>query len=131
MAKKNFELNSDAKVSLGSIIMKLRMSKGMSLRVFSAAIGIPPSNETYLEKGVNVPTNTVYEKIIDVLEPDIQTRQEMDYLYSSIRQSPPPDVCKILLRNLTLGEAIKLLGTAQLSEKQIAQVVDLFESFKN
>ena len=51
MAKKNFD-DKSKKVELGRLIAKCRGN--MSQRQLAKAIGIPPSNMTYIENGINV-----------------------------------------------------------------------------
>ncbi len=130
MAKKNFGVECDAKQSLGNMISRLRQSKNMSLRQFAKAINIPPSNVTYIEKGVNAPSPEIYAKIIGALSPNVQERQEMDMYYCKIRKIPPPDVCEILLKTPELREKLRLLGDINLSSNQLESIGTLFSTFK-
>lgn len=130
MAKKNFGVESDAKQSLGNMISRLRLSKNMSLRQFARAINIPPSNVTYIEKGVNAPSPEIYSKIVGALSPNMQERQEMDMYYCKVRKIPPPDVCEILLRTPELREKLRLLGDINLSPNQLESIGTLFSTFK-
>lgn len=52
MAKKNFSLQDKKKKELGKLIRELRESREMSLRSLAEAIGLPPSNLSYVEQGV-------------------------------------------------------------------------------
>lgn len=130
MAKKNFDVQSDAKKSLGELISRLRKVKSLSLRQFAIKIDIPPSNVTYIEKGVNSPSSEVYARIVTVLSPKEKERKEMDKLYSIIRNVPPPDVCDILLKKPELWEKLKLLDGVALSDSQLESVETLFATFK-
>ncbi len=130
MAKKNFGVESDAKQSLGYMISRLRQSKNMSLRQFAKAINIPPSNVTYIEKGVNAPSPEIYSKIVGALSPNVQERQEMDMYYCKIRKIPPPDVCEILLKTPELREKLRILGDLNLSSNQLESIGTLFSTFK-
>ena len=75
MAKKNFSIQSEEKSALGKLIFKLRDEKKISLRKFADAVGLSPSNMSYIEKGTNIPTAEVYEKII---KENIQHFKEYD-----------------------------------------------------
>lgn len=130
MAKKNFEVQYGDKQSLGKLICRLRKDKKLSLRKFANAINIPPSNVTYIEKGVNAPSPEVYSTIINVLSPNVQEHQEMDMYYCKIRNIPPPDVCEILLNIPELREKLRLLYNVPLSSKQLESIGTLFSTFK-
>ena len=107
MAKKDFSLQTEQKVELGTLIKKLRLEKGLSLRILANAVGLSPSNMTYIEKGINAPTGEIYLKIISKLKPDDNVCRKMEILYMQIRNLPPPDVCEILMNNPKLLEKIR------------------------
>ena len=130
MAKKDFETQKTNKEALGTLIRNLRIGKGISLRKFAKAIGLPPSNVTYIENGNNVPTAEVYIKIAGVLQPDAYSKGILDDLYSRIRNIPPPDICSILLQNKELGEKLMMLKDVQLSKEQLINIEELFSSFR-
>ena len=131
MAKKNYATQNDKKVALGTCICKLRKDKGFSLRDFAKMIDLAPSNLSYLERGVNVPTAEVYQKILDILNPIGSHRKDLDELFTSIRNAPPPDVCGVLLKNYELGEKLRILDNVKLSPQQLEKVEELFLSFKS
>lgn len=126
MARKNFD-DKSKKYELGRLIAKCRGD--MSQRQLAKAIGIPPSNMTYIENGINVPTSDTYEKIISVLAPNMKEHKKMDFLYSSIRHAPPPDVCNVVLEHVGLGETLRLLAGKKLSEENLREIEALFSSF--
>mgnify|MGYP003324873085 CR=1 FL=1 len=107
MAKKNFSLQDEKKKALGKLIRKLRESKELSLRSLADAVGLSPSNLSYIEKGVNAPTGEVYLKIVEKINPDKKAYQKMDELYMAIRNLPPPDICELLMKNPELIEQIR------------------------
>jgi len=127
MAKKDFASEWKNKQALGRMIIQCRC--GMSQRKLAKAIGIPPSNLTYIENGVNVPSPDVYAKIIKVLNPTIEEHMEMDKLYSTIRNVPPPDVCEVILNHDGLGNTLKLLTGKTLTKQDIKRIETLFCSF--
>ena len=131
MAKKDFSIQSEEKKALGKLISKLRNEKKISLRKFAEAIGLSPSNISYIEKGTNIPTAEVYEKILKVLNPKVEDKNEMDKLFCKVRKIPTPEVCKVILNNYELGEMIKSIGNAVLTSEQLKLVDKLFRSFSN
>ena len=127
MPKKNFDSKQEQKQQLGAMLALCRGKR--SLREIARAIEIPASNLSYIEKGINAPSPEVYEKIILELAPSNEKRQEMDALYSCIRDLPPPDVCEILITNNELNNSLRLLGNKQISKDMLIQINKLFASF--
>ena len=126
MPKKNFDSKKEQKQKLGAMIALCRGKR--SLREIARAIEIPASNLSYIEKGINAPSPEVYEKIILELVPSDKKRQEMDVLYSYIRDLPPPDVCEILVTNNGLNNSLRLLGDKHISNDMLIQINKLFAS---
>lgn len=123
----------EQKLLLGQAIKAIRTDdeRGyVSLRKMEDAVGIPASNIKYIEDGVNAPSPEVYEAIIRELNPTDEERKELDRLYSLIRGTPPPDVCKIICENQGLNNALRVLGNQSLTDEQIAEVTALLTSFK-
>ena len=107
MAKKNFSLQDKKKKELGKLIRRLRESKEITLRSLAEAVGLSPSNLSYIEKGVNAPTGEVYLRIVENINPDKKAYKKMDELYMKIRNLPPPDICELLMKNCELIEQIR------------------------
>lgn len=126
MPKKNFDSKKEQKQQLGALLALCRGKR--SLREIARAIEIPASNLSYIEKGINAPSPEVYEKIILELAPSDKNRQEMDVLYSCIRELPPPDVCEILVTNNGLNSSLRLLGNKHISNDMLIQINKLFAS---
>lgn len=126
MPKKNLDSKKEQKQQLGAMIALCRGKR--SLREIARAIEIPASNLSYIEKGVNAPSPEVYDKIILELSPSDTKRQEMDVLYSCIRDVPPPDVCEILITNKGLNNSLRLLGNKHISNDMLVQINKLFAS---
>lgn len=131
MPKKNFEENKKEKQQLGSFIAENRKRKNISLRQFAKLIDLPPSNLSYIEKGINVPTAEIYQKIISILNPDRKNIYNMDGLYSAIRKCPPPDICYIFMENNELVEKIRKLSNLKLTTDQLKSIDNLFSTFNN
>lgn len=130
MPKKNFDVQRDAKQSLGELICRLHKARHLSLRQFASMIDIPPSNVTYIEKGINAPSPEIYARIVSVLSPNAQEHQDMDTYYCKIRNIPPPDVCKIILNTPELSDKLRLLDNVRLSSSQLESIGTLFSTFK-
>ena len=105
----NREIDNKKKLKeeLGQLIKFNRKAKGKSQRGLAKAIDLPNSNLKYIEDGINAPSPEVYKNIILSLKPSDEDRGEMDYLYSKIRGTPPPDICEFLLDNTELYRAIR------------------------
>lgn len=131
MAKKNYSAQSEEKNTFGKLISDLRTEKGLSLRKFANAIGLSPSNMTYIEKGVSIPTAEIYTKILNVLNPKTEDKTKMDKLFCQVRKIPTPEVCQVILNNYGLGEKITKIGNTTLTAAQLKLVEELFESFNN
>lgn len=124
----------EQKFLLGQAIKAIRTDdeRGyISLRKLEDLVGIPASNLKYIEDGVNAPSPEAYTAIVLHLHPTNEERNELDRLYSSIRKTPPPDVCKIVCANAGLNDALRIISDQSLSAKQIGQIQALLLSFKN
>lgn len=124
----------EQKLLLGQAIKAIRTDdkRGyISLRKLEDLVGIPASNLKYIEDGVNAPSPEAYTAIVLHLHPTVEERKELDRLYSSIRKTPPPDVCKVVCANAGLNDALRIIGDQNLSAKQIGQIQALLLSFKN
>lgn len=122
------------KLLLGQAIKAIRTDdeRGyISLRKLEDLVGIPASNLKYIEDGVNAPSPEAYTAIVLHLHPTNEERKELDRLYSSIRKTPPPDVCKVVCANAGLNDALRIIGDQNLSARQIGQIQALLLSFKN
>ena len=107
----------EQKLLLGQAIKAIRTDdeRGyVSLRKMEDAVGIPASNIKYIEDGVNAPSPEVYEAIVRELNPTDEECKELDRLYSLIRGTPPPDVCKIICANEGLNNALRVLDNQTL-----------------
>ena len=126
-------LTKQQKLLLGQAIKAIRTDdeRGyVSLRKLEVAVGIPASNIKYIEDGVNAPSPEAYEAIVKELNPTDTERKELDRLYSLIRGTPPPDVCKIICANAELNNSLRVLEDQILTKEQIAEVTALLATFK-
>ena len=97
----------ELKEELGQLIKFNRKAKGESQRGLAKAIDLPNSNLKYIEDGINAPSPEVYKNIILLLKPSYEDRGRMDYLYSQIRRTPPPDICEFIIENDKVFESIR------------------------
>lgn len=113
---------------LGKLIVKCRENK-LSQSKLAEKVGLPRSNMKYIEDGINAPTAQVYEKLVEVLSPDKKTQIKMDNLYMTIRKVPPPGICKTIIGNEKLVDALRLLDNCNLTDEQTTALAGLIESF--
>ena len=113
---------------MGELIAEIRGQR--SLRKIAEPSGIPASQLQYIERGTMAPTADVYPKLLDVLQPDKKQREEMDQLYMTIRKTPPPDVCELLINNPNLIELLRAMEDAKLSKKDMNSALALIAQMK-
>ena len=101
------EDKKELKEALGLLIKSNRESKGCSQRSLAKTINLSNSNLKYIEDGINAPSFEVYKKIMVELNPNSKDRDRMDYLYSQIRGTPPPDICEFIIENDEVFESIR------------------------
>ena len=102
---------------MGELITEIRGKR--SLRKVAEPSGIPASQLQYIERGSMAPTAEVYPKLLNALRPDEKQRSKMDQLYMTIRKTPPPDVCEILISNPNLITVLRTMEGAQLSKNEM------------
>lgn len=111
------QATEQAMIRLGKLIAEIRGKR--SLRKIAEPSGIPASQLQYTERGMMAPTAEVYPKLLDTLQPNAGQQAEMDQLYMTIRKTPPPDVCELLLNNPNLITILRSMGDAKLSKKEM------------
>lgn len=115
------EDKKELKEELGKKIKSIREAMGISQRELARRIDLPNSNLKYIEDGINAPSFEIYKKIIIELNPNSKNRGRMDYLYSGIRGTPPPDICEFIMDNTELYEAIRG-NSSKLGNEQIEKI---------
>ncbi len=118
----------ELKEELGQLIKFNRKAKGESQRGLAKAIDLPNSNLKYIEDGINAPSPGVYKNIILLLKPSDEDRGRMDYLYSRIRGTPPPDICEFMLANNEIFDSIRK-NKCRLTRTQTEKLNTLLEAF--
>ena len=107
ISNQEIDNKKELKEELGQLIKFNRKAKGESQRGLAKAIDLPNSNLKYIEDGINAPSPEVYKNIILLLKPSYEDRGRMDYLYSQIRGTPPPDICEFIIENDEVFESIR------------------------
>lgn len=118
----------ELKEELGRKIKSIRENIGISQRELARRIDLPNSNLKYIEDGINAPSFDVYKKIIVELRPNESNHKKMDYLYSKIRGTPPPDICEFVIENYELFYSISK-NKLKLSEQQSDEIQQLLKTF--
>lgn len=126
--KREIDIKKELKIELGQIIKSNREAKGDSQRGLAKAINLSNSNLKYIEDGINAPSPEVYKNIILLLKPSDEDRRKMDYLYSQIRGTPPPDICEFIIENDEVFESIRK-NKCKLTRTQTYQLNKLLENF--
>ncbi len=107
ISNQEIDNKKELKEELEQLIKFNRKAKGESQRGLAKAIDLPNSNLKYIEDGINAPSPEVYKNIILLLKPNDEDRGRMDYLYSQIRGTPPPDICEFIIENDEVFESIR------------------------
>ena len=107
ISNQEIDNKKELKEELGQLIKFNRKAKGESQCGLAKAIDLPNSNLKYIEDGINAPSPEVYKNIILLLKPNDEDRGRMDYLYSQIRGTPPPDICEFIIENDEVFESIR------------------------
>lgn len=107
ISNREIDNKKELKKELGQLIKFNRKAKGESQRGLAKAIDLPNSNLKYIEDGINAPSPEVYKNIILLLKPNDEDRGRMDYFYSQIRGTPPPDICEFIIENDEVFESIR------------------------
>lgn len=118
----------ELKEELGQLIKFNREEKGESQRKLAKAIDLANSNLKYIEDGINAPSPKVYKNIILLLKPSDSDRSRMDFLYSQIRGTPPPDICEFMLANNEIFDSIRK-NKCRLTRTQTEKLNILLEAF--
>ena len=106
---------------LGELIAECRGER--SLRQIAFPSGISASQLQSIERGILAPTADVYPKLLATLQPDEKQKAELDRLYMTIRKTPPPDVCELLISNPNLITILRSMEGAKLNKKEMNSVL--------
>ena len=113
---------------MGELIAEIRGKR--SLRKVAEPSGIPASQLQYIERGTMAPTAEVYGKLLDTLQPTREQQAELERLFMTIRKTPPPDVCELLINNPNLITVLRSMEDAKLSKKDMNSALALIAQMK-
>ena len=113
---------------LGELITECRGDR--SLRKIAEPSGIAASQLQSIERGILAPTADVYSKLLTALQPDEKQKPELDRLYMTIRKTPPPDVCELLISNPNLITILRTMEDTKLSKKDMNSALALIAQMK-
>ena len=113
---------------MGELIAEIRGKR--SLRKVAEPSGIPASQLQYIERGTMAPTAEVHGKLLDTLQPTKEQKAELDQLFMTIRKTPPPDVCELLINNPNLITVLRSMEDAKLSKKEMNSALALIAQMK-
>ena len=119
----------ELKEELGQLIKFNRKAKGETQRGLARAIDVPNSNLKYIEDGINAPSFETYKKIMIELNPNSKDRERMDYLYSGIRGTPPPDICEIVMNNPSLYGVLRAIDIeSKISNEHVKRFAEIISA---
>lgn len=113
---------------LGEMITKCRGDR--SLRKIAEPSGIAASQLQSIERGILAPTADVYPKLLNTLQPDEKQKAKLDRLYMTIRKTPPPDVCELLISNPNLITVLLSMKDAKLNKKDMSSILESIAQMK-
>ncbi len=113
---------------LGKLLKECRGEQ--SLRKIAGQVGIAASQLQSLEDAKLTPTAEVYAKLVEVLAPDDKTKREMDHLFMTIRKTPPPDVCELIIDNPNLIPLLRSMDGMKLGKREINTIMSMIAQIK-
>ena len=112
------------KKKLGKWIKKSREKKQphLSQRQLALAVDIINASLSSIESGVIFPSEEVFLKLLEKLQPPPELREKMLLLFASAKGTPPPDINAELSRKPKLRGLIRQLIAVDPSEEQVTQI---------
>ena len=112
------------KKKLGKWIKQSRESKHpyLSQRQLALAVDITNASLSSIESGMNFPSEDVFLKLLDQLQPPARRRDEMLRLFAEAKGTAPPDIKARLREKPQLWNIVRQLIEADPTEEQMAQI---------
>lgn len=112
------------KKKLGKWIKQSRESKHpyLSQRQLALAVDITNASLSSIESGMNFPSEDVFLKLLDQLQPPARRRDEMLRLFAEAKGTAPPDINAQLREKPQLWNIVRQLIEADPTEEQMAQI---------
>lgn len=126
-------VSSNDKKKLGRWIRQLREAKTpvLSQRQLALAVDITNASMSSIESGSIFPSEEVFLKLLDELQPKLSRRNEMLELFARAKGTPPPDINARLKKNPMVWDLVRdLLDTAS-DEQQVILIKQQLATIKN
>jgi len=115
---------SSDKKKLGKWIKQLREKKRpyLSQRQLALAVDITNASLSSIESGMNFPSEEVFLKLLDQLQPSPERRNEMLRLFAEAKGTTPPDINAQLREKPQLWGVVRELIEINPTEEQMEQI---------
>ena len=115
------------KKKLGKWIKQSREKKQphLSQRQLALAVDITNASLSSIESGLIFPSEELFLKLLEQLQPPPELREKMLVLFANARGTPPPDINVQLSRNPKLWSLVRQLIAIDPSEEQVTQIEKL------
>ena len=115
------------KKKLGKWIKQSREKKHpyLSQRQLALAVDITNASLSSIENGLLFPSEELFLKLLEQLQPPPDLREKMLILFANARGTPPPDINVQLRKNPKLWSLVRQLIAIDPSEEQVTQIEQL------
>lgn len=112
------------KKKLGKWIKQSREKKHpyLSQRQLALAVDITNASLSSIESGIIFPSEELFLKLLEQLQPPPELREKMMILFAKARGTPPPDINVQLSKNPKLWSLVRQLIAIDPSEEQVRQI---------
>lgn len=118
------------KKKLGKWIKQSREKKHpyLSQRQLALAVDITNASLSSIENGLLFPSEELFLKLLEQLQPPPDLREKMLILFANARGTPPPDINVQLRKNPKLWSLVRQLIAIDPSEEQVTQIEQLIRA---
>lgn len=118
-------VKSSDKKKMGKWIKQLRESHKpyISQRQLALAVDITNASLSSIENGSIFPSEELFLKLLNQLQPSQKKRNEMLALFAEAKGTPPPDINSKLSSNSCLWEIVRQLIELEPSEEERQRIV--------
>lgn len=115
------------KKKLGKWIKQSREKKQphLSQRQLALAVDITNASLSSIESGMIFPSEELFLKLLDQLQPPPELREKMLTLFANAKGTPPPDINAELSRKPKLWGLIRQIIAVDPSEEQVTEIEQL------
>jgi len=97
----------------------------ISQRKLAQAIDITNASLSDIENGVNFPSEEVFLRLLDVLRPDEDTREDLLNLYAEAKQTVPPDITAFLRTQRNLYAVLRSMMGKEISDDTVKYMINM------